>query len=51
MKAYFDPINDVISESFVEGNLENLFAIESIGIRNDEYCQSDEDKISDFQIN
>lgn len=48
---YSDPIADVI-ESNVEGNLDKIFSLESIGIdENETMCESDEMIVQDFESN
>ena len=46
-KSYFDPIDSVISDSMVEGKLENMFDVESLGIL-ESTSSYDEQKIKEF---
>ena len=49
IKSHFDPINDVISESAIDGNLDQLFKIESLGITDDSVSDFDKEMIDDFK--
>ena len=48
-RNYFDPINDVVSDSSVEGNLDYLFNMESIGITDDDVSDFDRNQIEKFR--
>lgn len=49
INRYFDPIHDVIDHSLVEGNLEDLFKIESLGFTDDSVSDFDAQQIEQFQ--
>ena len=47
VKTCFDPVGSVTNDSLVEGNVENLFKIEAMGITEDS-CDYDEEMIKEF---
>ena len=50
--CYPDPIASVLSESQVDGNLEKIFRVESIGISDNDNCSnSDKEKVEQFAAN
>ena len=49
-KSYFDPIDSVANDSMIDGKIENLFNVESLGIAEDG-CDYDEVKINEFTSN
>ena len=50
LPTHFDPIGSVVAESLVEPNLDKLFSLESIGIRENS-SSYDEEQISKFNSN
>ena len=47
--SYFDPLGHMSPDSSVEGGLENLFSLESIGIRDESNCKYDSMMIRRFE--
>jgi hypothetical protein len=43
-----DPLNSILQDSSVEGHLEKIFSLESIGICEDNYAASDMEKVNNF---
>ena len=48
-RIFFDPISDVVNNSDVEGNLDYLFKMESIGISDNDVSDFDRDQIERFR--
>ena len=49
VNSYYSPLSSVFEDSCVEQGLDNLFALDSIGIPSEKFCSYDEDEIRKFE--
>ena len=48
-KSYFDPVGDVVKDSDIESNLDQMFRVESLGITDDSVSDFDSQQINKFR--